>query len=93
MIRSFGCKNTKQLFELRKNKRWSSIAAVALRKLDQIDISLSVEQLRVPPGNRLEMLEGDRADQWSIRINDQFRICFSWDGEDAIDVEIVDYQD
>jgi toxin HigB-1 len=93
MIRSFGYKNTKQLFELRKNKRWSSIAAVALRKLDQIDISLSVEQLRVPPGSRLERLEGDRAGQWSIRINDQFRICFSWDGEDAIDVEIVDYQD
>jgi toxin HigB-1 len=91
MIRSFGCKDTKQLFELRKNKRWSGLADIALRKLDQIDVSLSIEQLRVPPGNRLEMLKGARAGQWSIRINDQFRICFSWDGEDAIDVEIVDY--
>jgi toxin HigB-1 len=91
MIRSFGCKGTKQLFELRKSKRWSGLADIALRKLDQIDVSLSIEQLRVPPGNRLEMLKGARAGQWSIRINDQFRICFSWDGEDAIDVEIVDY--
>jgi toxin HigB-1 len=93
MIRSFGYKDTKKLFELRISKRWSSIAAVALRKLDQIDVSLSIEQLRVPPGNQLEKLKGDRAGQWSIRINDQFRICFGFDGEDAIEVEIVDYHD
>jgi toxin HigB-1 len=93
MIRSFRCKDTKQLFELRRNKRWAGIAAVALRKLDQIDISVQVKELGTPPGNRLEILKGDRVGQWSMRINDQFRVCFGWDGEDAIDVEIVDYHD
>ncbi len=91
MIRSFGCKDTKQLFEARKNKRWAALANVALRKLDQIDVSVAVAELAVPPGNRLEQLAGDRAGQWSIRINDQWRICFRWENDDAHDVEIVDY--
>ena len=65
--------------------------AIAVRKLDQIDASATIEDLRVPPGNRLEKLKGDRAGQWSIRINDQWRICFRWMDGEASDVEIVDY--
>lgn len=60
-------------------------------KLLQIDAAASLNDLRIPPGNRLEQLKGDRAGQWSIRINDQWRICFTWDGRDAYEVEIVDY--
>lgn len=62
-----------------------------MRKLDQIDASVRIEDLMAPPGNRLEKLKGDRAGQWSVRINDQWRICFRWDNGDAWDVEIVDY--
>ncbi len=64
---------------------------VALRKLRQLDAAKDLEDLRVPPGNRLEALNGKRAGQWSIRINDQWRICFCWDNGDAYDVQIVDY--
>ncbi len=63
----------------------------ALRKLLQLDAARDIADLRVPPGNRLEQLKHDRAGQWSIRINDQWRICFRWDGKDAHEVEIVDY--
>jgi toxin HigB-1 len=63
----------------------------ATRKLDQIDSALSVDDLKVPPGNRLELLKGDRSGQYSIRINDQYRICFSWTDQGATEVEIVDY--
>jgi toxin HigB-1 len=91
MIRTYRCKDTKQLFEVGQNRRWKAIETIALRKLEQIDISKSVQALRVPPGNRLEALKGDRAGQWSIRLNDQYRLCFRWEGEDAIDVEITDY--
>ena len=63
----------------------------ALRKLLQLDAAREIADLRVPPGNRLEQLKHDRAGQWSIRINDQWRICFRWDGKDAHEVEIVDY--
>jgi proteic killer suppression protein len=63
----------------------------ALRKLRQLDASLTIEDLRNPPGNRLETLKGDRAGQWSIRINEQWRICFRWDKGEAHDVEITDY--
>lgn len=62
-----------------------------LRKLLQLDAARDIADLRVPPGNRLEQLKHDRAGQWSIRINDQWRICFRWDGKDAHEVEIVDY--
>jgi proteic killer suppression protein len=68
-----------------------AIEAVARRKLQQLHAAASLEFLRVPPGNRLELLKGDRAGQYSIRINDQFRVCFRWTGQDAEDVEIVDY--
>lgn len=64
---------------------------VALRKLEQIDAAPRLEDLRVPPGNRLESLVGDRKGQYSIRINDQYRICFRWEGEDAYEVEVTDY--
>ena len=67
------------------------MAKTALRKLDQLDASVRIEDLMAPPGNRLEKLRGDRAEQWSIRINDQWRICFRWENGDAWDVEIVDY--
>ena len=64
---------------------------IALRKLRQLDAAVTLDDLRVPPGNRLERLRGDRTGEWSIRINDQWRICFRWVGGDAHDVQIVDY--
>ena len=73
------------------NRRFASIARVALRKLDMLAAATTVETLRVPPGNRLEQLRGNRAGQWSVRINDQWRVCFSWSGTNAENVEIVDY--
>lgn len=72
-------------------RRFGPIEKVARRKLEQLDAASSLDFLRVPPGNRLEALKGDRAGQYSIRINDQFRVCFRWSGTDAADVEIVDY--
>jgi proteic killer suppression protein len=91
MIRSFRCAETKRLFEQRHSNRFGQIAKVALRKLDQLDASLAPAELAIPPGNRLEALKGKRAGQYSIRINDQWRLCFAWSGQDATDVEIVDY--
>jgi toxin HigB-1 len=91
MIRSFKSKETENLFRLERSRRWSSIERAALRKLVQLDLALNINDLRVPPGNRLEALAGDRKGQWSIRINDQFRICFRWTSEGPEDVEIVDY--
>lgn len=91
MIQSFGDADTRELFEARSNKRWASIAAVALRKLDQIEASLNLNDLRVPPGNKLEALKVDRKGQHSIRINDQYRICFVWKTDGAHEVEIADY--
>jgi proteic killer suppression protein len=91
MISSFKCKDTQELYETGENRRFSSIARSALRKLDMIVAATMVETLRVPPGNRLEQLSGKRKGQWSIRINDQWRICFVWSGSNAENVEIVDY--
>ena len=91
MISSFKCKDTQELYEVGDNRRFASVARVALRKLDMIAAATNVETLRVPPGNRLEQLQGDRKGQWSIRVNDQLRICFIWNGMNAEDVEIVDY--
>ena len=91
MISSFKCKDTQELYETGVNRRFASIARVALRKLDMLAAATMVETLRVPPGNRLEQLQGDRVGQWSIRINDQWRVCFRWNGTNAEDVEIVDY--
>jgi proteic killer suppression protein len=80
-----------ELFETGESRRWSSIARRAVRKLVQIDSAASLDDLNAPPGNRLEALRGDRVGQHSIRINDQFRICFRWEQDGVYDVEIVDY--
>jgi proteic killer suppression protein len=91
MIQSFRDAGTKELFETGSSKRWANIQAVALRKLDQIEAAINLSNLRVPPGNRLEPLKGDRIGQYSIRINDQYRICFVWKVDGAHEVEITDY--
>ena len=92
MIRSFRDRDTARLFDRQAIRRLGAdVQRVALRKLRQLDAAVQLEDLRVPPGNRLEKLRGDRAGQHSIRINDQWRLCFRWSGNDAYDVEIVDY--
>lgn len=90
MIQSFKDDDTKELFETGTNRRWASIQVVARRKLDQIESVVHLNDLRVPPGNRLEALRGSRAGQHSIRINDQFRICFVWKTDGAHNVEVTD---
>ena len=79
------------LFETGRSHRWNSIARAAVRKLVQLDSVSTLDELNAPPGNRLEALKGDRAGQHSIRINDQWRICFRWEDDGVYDVEIVDY--
>ncbi len=91
MIRTFKDAATQELFVGRKHRHFSNVATVALRKLDQIQSALALNDLQEPPGNRLEALKGDRAGQHSIRINDQFRICFIWKSDGAYAVEITDY--
>ncbi|MBN1946958.1 MAG: type II toxin-antitoxin system RelE/ParE family toxin [Bradymonadales bacterium] len=92
MIRSFGDKETERLFLRLVSRRLPrDIQRPALRKLLILDAIESLEELRVPPGQRLEKLSGDRSGQYSIRINDQWRICFRWQDGNALDVEIVDY--
>jgi proteic killer suppression protein len=91
VIKSFRCADTAALAKGTPVKRFVNIAAVARRKLRQLEIANRLNDLRVPPGNRLEALKGDRAGQHSIRVNDQFRVCFRWTGTGAEDVEIVDY--
>jgi len=91
MIVSFKDGDTEQLAGGRRVKRFQSIEAVARRKLRQLEIAGRLDDLRVPPGSRLEQLRGDRAGQHSIRINDQYRVCFRWTSGGAEDVEIVDY--
>ena len=91
MIISFKCADTEALANLKRVKRFVNIEAVARRKLRQLQIANRLEDLRVPPGNRLEALKGNRAGQFSIRVNDQFRVCFRWTTAGAEEVEIVDY--
>jgi proteic killer suppression protein len=91
MILSFRCPDTQTLFETGRSRRLASIARVAMRRLGALDAAQELRDLRSPPGNFLEALKGDRAGQHSIRINDQFRICFTWNGSHAEQVEIVDY--
>jgi toxin HigB-1 len=92
VIKSFGSKDTEQLHRRERVKRFRNIERVALRKLRQLGAAKSLSDLASPPGNRLEGLHGDRRGRHSIRINDQWRICFVWRAGDAYKVEITDYQ-
>jgi len=92
MIRSFRSRETEQIWQGQRSRKYpGDIQERALRKLRQLDAAATIDDLRNPPGNRLEGLKGDRAGQMSIRINDQWRICFRWVDGDATDVEIADY--
>ena len=92
MIRSFKCEQTELIWQGQVSRKFpSSIQANARRKLRMLNNSRVLNDLRVPPANRLEKLKGNKSGQYSIRINDQWRICFIWDNGDALNVEIVDY--
>ncbi len=92
MIKSFKSKDTEKIFNRIYSKKLpTDIQLIAFRKLRMINRAANLNDLKVPPGNRLESLRGDREGAFSIRINDQWRICFRWEEQDAYDVEIVDY--
>ena len=91
MIKGFKCRETEKLANDISSKRFRNIERIARRKLEMLEAAKRLEDLRSPPGNRLEPLKGNRTGQHSIRINDQFRICFKWADNAAWDVEIVDY--
>jgi proteic killer suppression protein len=91
LIVSFKDRDTRALAKGQRVARFAAIAAAARRKLRQLQIAESLEDLRIPPGNRLEALHGDRAHEWSIRFNDRYRVCFRWTAAGAENVEIVDY--
>jgi proteic killer suppression protein len=92
VIKNFKDDETQKIYQRQRSRKLpTDIQQVALRKLRMINNSISINDLRVPPANRLEKLSGNRAGQWSIRINDQWRVCFRWEGSDALDVEITDY--
>lgn len=91
MILSFRCKDTEQFFNGKRIKRFINFERVAIRKLQQLNAATDLAFLRIPPANHLEALKGDRVGQYSIRINDQWRICFEWQNGHAANVEIVDY--
>jgi proteic killer suppression protein len=92
MIKSFKCQETEKVHNRQPTRKWPhEIQKVACRKLWYLGAAAAIEDLRVPPGNRLEALSGDRQGQFSIRINNRFRICFVWNENDAYEVEIVDY--
>ena len=91
MIVSFADKRTERLHRLDRVREYQAFERAALRKLAMLAAAVTIEDLLVPPGNRLEVLRGERAVQWPLRINDQWRLCFRWEGGDAHDVEICDY--
>ena len=91
MIQSFRCKHTRNLFDDRRVPRFRAIERAAREKLLMLDAATSLADLSIPPGNRLERLKGARRGQYSVRINQQYRICFEWTGGHAHEVEIVDY--
>ncbi|RZZ82634.1 type II toxin-antitoxin system RelE/ParE family toxin [Pseudoxanthomonas winnipegensis] len=90
-IQSFVDKHTQHLFEGRRVRRWLNVEVVAMRKLAMLNAAAVLDDLRIPPANRLEALQGDRRGQHSIRINDQYRVCFVWTPTGPANVEIVDY--
>jgi len=91
MIKTFACRDAEALFNRRRSRRFGSIERQARRKMLMLDAAETLDDLRSPPGNRLEALRGDREGQHSIRINDQWRLCFVWTTTGPSDVEIVDY--
>jgi proteic killer suppression protein len=91
MIQGYKCRDTELLKRVGESRRFKAIERVALRKLDMLDAAVNLDALKVPPGNKLESLQGDRKGQYSIRINQQWRVCFVWHEGCAYDVEIVDY--
>ncbi|MDE2875726.1 MAG: type II toxin-antitoxin system RelE/ParE family toxin [Gemmatimonadota bacterium] len=91
MIRSFRCKDTERLAAGYRVRRFQAFERVAQRKLAQLDAAATLDFLRVPPGNRLEALKGDRQGFYSIRVNDRWRLCFRYESGDAYEAEIVDY--
>jgi proteic killer suppression protein len=92
MIKSFRCRETEKIFRREFSQKFPrDIQQRAFMKLNALDAAIKIEDLRLPPSNRLEALKGKRQGQWSLRINDQWRLCFTWQGGHAEDVEIVDY--
>ncbi|MEM7551605.1 MAG: type II toxin-antitoxin system RelE/ParE family toxin [Bacteroidota bacterium] len=92
MIKSFGCKHTEKVWKGVKTKKWSDeVANNALRKLFMINAADKIQDLRIPPSNRLHKLKGDMKTYWAISVNDQWRIIFKWEGVNAYDVQIIDY--
>ncbi len=91
MIRSFKDHDTAELAQVGTNRRWRNIESIARRKLNRMEAAIRLDDLRDPPGKMLEPLQRSRRGQYSIRVNDQFRICFVWKEDGAYDVEIVDY--
>jgi len=92
MIKSFRCRETEKIFRREFSHQFPrNIQQRAFMKLNALDAAMKIEDLRLPPSNRLEVLKGNRQGQWSIRINDQWRLCFTWQGGHAENVEIVDY--
>jgi len=91
VIRSFRCAEAERVFRREFSRKFHALARTAKRRLDQLHAAVGLRDLAMIPGNRMEALSGDRQGQHSVRINDQWRICFRWDGADASDVEIVDY--
>ena len=91
MIRGFRCKETEKVFNRQRSRRFGGIQRIALRKLLVLDAAGSLNDLRIPPSNRLEKLSGNREGQHSVRVNGQWRVCFRWKSGDAFSVEIADY--
>jgi proteic killer suppression protein len=91
VIRSFADAETERIYLTGHSRRFGNIARAAARKIEAVDFAVALEDLRNPPGNRLEKLHGDREGYYSIRVNDQYRVCFRWEDKAAWEVELVDY--